>query len=50
MNSIYDKLTTLDFIIVALYLVTLLVIGYVVSVKQSKKNETLLFYVQKICF
>jgi SSS family solute:Na+ symporter len=41
MNSIYDKLTTLDFIIVAVYLVTLLVIGYVVSVKQSKKNETL---------
>ncbi|WP_442562012.1 sodium:solute symporter family transporter, partial [Flavobacterium circumlabens] len=39
--SIYDKLTTFDFIIVGIYLVTLLVIGYVVSVKQSKKNETL---------
>lgn len=41
MNSIYDKLTTLDFFIVAVYLLTLLVIGYVVSVRQSKKNETL---------
>jgi len=41
MNSIYNKLTTLDFVIVALYLVILLLIGYVVSVKQSKKNETL---------
>lgn len=40
-NTIYDKLTALDFIIVAIYLVILLVIGYVVSVKQSKKNETL---------
>ncbi|GGA69338.1 solute:sodium symporter (SSS) family transporter [Flavobacterium palustre] len=40
-NSIYDKLTALDFIIVAVYLVILLVIGYIVSVKQSKKNETL---------
>ncbi|WP_427874196.1 hypothetical protein [Flavobacterium sp. MMS24-S5] len=41
MNSIYDKLTTLDFVIVAGYLVALLVIGYVVSMKQRKKNETL---------
>jgi len=40
-NTIYDKLTALDFIIVAAYLVILLVIGYLVSVKQSKKNETL---------
>ena len=40
-NTIYDKLTALDFIIVAVYLVILLVIGYIVSVKQSKKNETL---------
>jgi SSS family solute:Na+ symporter len=39
MNSIYDKLTTLDFIIVAVYLVALLIIGYVVSVKQSKKTK-----------
>ena len=41
MNSIYDKLTALDFIIVAIYLVILLLIGYVVSFKQRKKNETL---------
>jgi solute:Na+ symporter, SSS family len=41
MNSIYDKLTPLDFIIVAIYLITLLVIGYVVSTKQRNKNETL---------
>lgn len=41
MNSIYDKLTSLDFIIIALYLGILLVIGYVVSSKQKKKNETL---------
>ncbi|MEP6930020.1 MAG: Na+/glucose cotransporter, partial [Flavobacterium sp.] len=40
-NTIYDKLATLDFVIVGIYLVTLLVIGYIVSVKQSKKNETL---------
>lgn len=41
MNTIYDKLTALDFIIVAVYLLILLVIGYVVSVKQSKDKETL---------
>src|SRR6188474_2921160 len=41
MNKIYDKLTALDFAIVAMYLVILLVIGYVASVKQKKKNETL---------
>jgi hypothetical protein len=41
MNKIYDKLTALDFAIVALYLVILLVIGYVASVRQKKKNETL---------
>src|SRR5215203_1984131 len=41
MNPIYDKLTRLDFIIIAGYLVTLLIIGYVASVKQKKKNETL---------
>jgi len=41
MNSIYDKLTSLDFIIIALYLGVLLVIGYIVSSKQKKKNETL---------
>ncbi len=41
MNSIYDKLTPLDFVIVAIYLITLLVIGYVVSTKQRNKNETL---------
>jgi len=41
MNKIYDKLTGLDFAIVATYLVILLVIGYVASVRQKKKNETL---------
>lgn len=41
MNSIYNKLTALDFIVVAVYLTVLLIIGFVVSFKQSKKNETL---------
>jgi solute:Na+ symporter, SSS family len=41
MNPIYDKLTKLDFAIVAIYLVVLLIIGYIASVKQKKKNETL---------
>lgn len=46
MNSIYDKLTTLDFVIVAGYLVALLVIGYVVSMKQRKKMKR--FFWQEI--
>lgn len=41
MNSIYDKLTALDFVIVAVYLVILLLIGYISSTRQKKKNETL---------
>ena len=41
MNPIYEKLTSLDFAIVVVYLVILLLIGYVATVKQSKKNETL---------
>lgn len=41
MNPIYDKLTRLDFAIVALYLVILLVIGYIASFRQKKKEETL---------
>ncbi|MEI9955975.1 MAG: hypothetical protein WDM90_06625 [Ferruginibacter sp.] len=41
MNKIYDKLTALDFGIVAIYLLILLAIGFVVSRAQSKKNETL---------
>lgn len=41
MNTIYDKLTMLDFAIVAIYLVILLVIGYIASVRQKKKEETL---------
>jgi SSS family solute:Na+ symporter len=41
MNPIYDKLTKLDFAIVGVYLVVLLVIGYMASVKQKKRNETL---------
>jgi SSS family solute:Na+ symporter len=40
-NNIYDKLTTFDFAIVAIYLAILLVIGYIVSFKQNKKGETL---------
>ncbi len=41
MNKIYDKLTFLDFAIVAIYLVILLIIGIVVSKRQNKKEETL---------
>jgi solute:Na+ symporter, SSS family len=40
MNKIYDKLTTLDFAIVAIYLILLLVIGFIAS-KKNKKDETL---------
>lgn len=41
MNPIYDKLTAFDFAIVAVYLVTLLAIGYRSSVRQKKRSETL---------
>lgn len=41
MNPIYDKLTSLDFAIVGVYLVVLLIIGYIASVKQKKRNETM---------
>lgn len=41
MNNIYSKLTSLDFSIIAIYLVILLTIGYLASFKQKKKNETL---------
>lgn len=41
MNPIYDKLTGIDFAIVAGYLLVLLAIGYVASFGQKKKNETL---------
>lgn len=41
MNKIYDKLTQLDFAIVAIYLIALLVIGYVASFRNKKKDETL---------
>ncbi len=41
MNTIYDKLTTLDFAVIATYLVVLLIIGYVASFKNKKKGETL---------
>ncbi len=40
MDKIYDKLTTLDFAVIAIYLIILLVIGIIVSRKQNK-NETL---------
>lgn len=39
--SIYDKLTSLDFAIVGIYLLALLFIGFRVSFQQRKKNETL---------
>ena len=41
MNPIYDKLTKLDFAIVTVYLIALLVIGYIASFRNKKKNETL---------
>ncbi|HEV8270971.1 MAG TPA: sodium:solute symporter [Chitinophagaceae bacterium] len=41
MNPIYEKLTKLDFAIVAVYLIALLVIGYIASFRNKKKNETL---------
>jgi len=41
MNKIYDKLTGLDFAIVAIYLAALLLIGYIASFRNKKKNETL---------
>lgn len=41
MNKIYDKLTGLDFAIVVLYLLILLVIGYIASFRQRKSGETL---------
>jgi solute:Na+ symporter, SSS family len=41
MNPIYEKLTKLDFAIVGLYLVILLVIGYIATIKQKKRNETM---------
>src|SRR5688572_25656392 len=41
MNPIYDKLTRLDFAIVAIYLIALLVIGYRASFGKKKKDETL---------
>ncbi len=41
MNKIYDKLTTLDFAIIAIYLMALLVIGYIASFRNKNKDETL---------
>jgi SSS family solute:Na+ symporter len=41
MNSILSKLTTVDYIIVAAYLLVLLYIGYRASFGQRKKGETL---------
>lgn len=43
MNSIYNKLTSLDFAIVGIYLLILLGIGYWVSFKQSRKKDETLF-------
>lgn len=41
MNEIYNKLTTLDFAIVAIYLIALLAIGYIASFRNKKNDETL---------
>ncbi|MGN7786680.1 sodium:solute symporter family transporter [Niabella sp. 22666] len=41
MNKIYDKITGIDLAIVAVYLIALLVIGYLASFSARKKNETL---------
>src|SRR5215831_2980462 len=41
MNSILSKLTTVDYLIVAVYLLVLLYIGYRASFGQRKKGETL---------
>lgn len=41
MNKIYDKLQPVDFIIVAVYLLLLLYIGYRASFGKKKKGETL---------
>lgn len=38
MNKIYDKLTGLDFAVVAFYLVALLVIGYIASFRNRKRK------------
>lgn len=41
MNKIYDKLQPIDFIIVAVYLLLLLIIGYMASFGKKKKEENL---------
>src|SRR5215212_5015864 len=41
MNPIYEKLTKFDFAIVGSYLVILLIIGYIASVKQKRRAETM---------
>lgn len=41
MNTIYDKLKPIDFVIVAAYLLILLYIGYKASFGKKKKDETL---------
>ncbi|MFT3935704.1 MAG: sodium/solute symporter [Chitinophagaceae bacterium] len=41
MNTIYDKLKTIDFVIVAVYMLLLLLIGYMASFGKKKKDENL---------
>ncbi len=41
MNKIYDKLQPIDFIIVAIYLLLLFIIGYMASFGKKKKEENL---------
>jgi SSS family solute:Na+ symporter len=41
MNNIYDKLQSIDFLIIACYLLLLLVIGYKASFGKKKKEENL---------
>jgi SSS family solute:Na+ symporter len=41
MHTIYEKLSRFDFLIVAVYLLLLLAIGYWASFKNKNKNETL---------
>ena len=41
MNKIYDKLQPIDFVIVAIYLLLLFIIGYMASFGKKKKEENL---------
>lgn len=47
MNSIVERLTSLDYLIVFAYLVILIVIGYKASFSKTKKNDETLFLANK---